>query len=157
MKTQIPYTLVLFPRTDSSVASQMASVDLADAVSRIGKSDIYNIEVMDFEYDYTIFTEDKTLESNQKNEAFFIELFKDKIFKPGIVTFIANFDMGDLLLIMTQFEIHKPDLKVLLVITKSEFQKWHLSDRSQNIDCCVHEGVPSKSMMDMLGLIGKDQ
>lgn len=155
MNTQIPYNIVLFPRLDSKTESQIASVDLANNVSRIGTSEIYTVEVMNFEYDYAIFLEDKTFEDAQKNESFFIDLFKNKIFKPGVVTFVANFDMNDLTLMMENFQIHKPDLKALLVITEKESSKWNMAERPDGVDCCLHNGAPNKGMMERLGMIAK--
>ena len=147
-----PYHLVLFPRTDSSIENQIASVDLANSISRIGKSEIYNTEVINFGYDYDIFLEEITFEDDQKNKIFFIDLFKNKIFKPGIITFIANFDIIDLSLMMTQFEVHKSDLKVLLIVIESEFEKWKSDEKVKNIDYCIHKEFSNKCIMEKLRL-----
>ncbi len=92
-----------------------------------------------------------------KNKAQFINDCAAKFFKPGVITFVVNFDMGDLLLMMTNFEIQKPGLQVLLMVTQAEFQKWGLDDRPSNMDCCIHQGAPTKTMMQKLGIIERGQ
>jgi hypothetical protein len=155
MKTPPPYQLVLFPRADSSEESQIASFELAYSLSKVGKSETSTFELIDFECDYQRFIHEPGLPDNFKNETYFIETSKDKFFKPGVISFVVNFDLGDLLIINTNFQLHKPDLRILLMVTDSQFKKWGMEDRLENIDCCIHQDAVNQSMMDKLHLISE--
>jgi hypothetical protein len=148
-----PYKLVLFPRTNALIENQVSSLKLAEDLAKI-RSQTHGFDVIDFEGDYRRFINQTGLPENLKNEAYFIELSAGKFFKPGVISFVANFDLGDLLIMTTNFEIHKPDLKILIVVTRADFEKWQLADRADNIECCIHEGCPNKSMMEKLHLTG---
>ncbi|MBC7766796.1 hypothetical protein H7Y21_02280 [Arenimonas sp.] len=149
-----PYQIALFPRTDDSVTSQTASSELAATIVRTGTSKTNMFELIDFEYDFQQFLKQPGLPHELQNEAQFIEASIGKILKPGVITLMVNFDIGDLFLLMSILECKKPDLRVLLVVTREEFDKSRLADRPANIDCCIHRGAPTKEIMEKLGMIG---
>ncbi len=155
MNTQIPYSIVLFPRVDSSQIAQIESFRLATELSRIAESRTHTFEVFDFEVSYAKFILEDTFLPEEKNEIFFIEQFKNIIFKPGVVTFVYNLDMGDIFILVNSCQANSPNSKVFLIITKSQFDDWNLMERPQCVDCCIHTGSTNKSMMDKLGMIRK--
>ncbi len=150
-----PYHLVFIPRFDSSEKAQKSSYRLAIQLSGIDADRNYNIEVIDFECIYKKFLSSSTLLPEEMNEAFFTKQSQAMFFKPGVVVFVVNFDLNDFFLLMTNFEELRSDLRVLLLVSKSQFDTWRLGERAQNVDCCIHQDVPNKSIMDKLLLINK--
>jgi len=152
LPTPPPYHFVFITRQDSSELSQKKSFDLASQLFKTDGKRTYDIKIVDFEYIYEKFILNVSLLEEEKNKSFFVKLSEAMFFSPGAVVFVVNFDMDDFCLLMTAFEGIKPDIKVLLLVSKDQFKELNLGDRAQNIDCITHHDVVSKSMMQALKL-----
>lgn len=144
-----PYHIVFIPRVDSSELAQASSFNLAMQLSMIRNRE-YNIEIVDFEDRYTKFISPLTTLPEEMNELFFIKESQAMFFKAGVIVFVTNFDMNDFVILMTIFRQQKPDIKVLLVVTESQFDNWRLADRDDDIECCIHNHSVTTTMMQKL-------
>lgn len=145
-----PYNLVFVPRENLTIEAQSRSFNLAMQLSMIDCKRTYNMEVIDFDDIYKKFISSVTVLTEEMTEAFFIKQSTAMFFKAGVIVFVTNFDMNDFIILMTNFKEQKSDIHVLLLVTRSQFNIWGLEDRDENVDCCVHEHSPTKSIMEKL-------